>query len=122
MVAAMVTVTDLGFVLSKEQQQKISASEDCTVSQCKSGIPPEQGKDNIYLCMVILSVDNSILNSGGYNLGIGPINSFSFHRGNRGCTWKEAAEMNGQCRKQMSGLYFPFADFPLIVCLFHVTS
>lgn len=52
------------------------------------------GEDNICVCMVILSVDTSIVISEGFNLGIGLFNSFSFHRQDKGCSQQEAAEIN----------------------------
>lgn len=51
-------------------------------------------KDNICICMVMLSVDTSIVISEGFNLDIGPINSFSFYRQEKGCSQQEAAEIN----------------------------
>jgi len=53
----MVTMTDLGFMLSKELQKKKSVSEECTVSQCKTGIPPEQVKTTstyVWLCFLYI--------------------------------------------------------------------
>lgn len=66
-VAAMVTVTDLGFVLSKEQPPKNTLC--LSRVYCKSvqvGDTTCAGKDSIYLCMVMISVDTSTVISRRY--------------------------------------------------------
>lgn len=103
----MVTVTDVGFLPSKEQLKKENPFLESAlkVSVSQGHHLSRERFTQIYLCIVMVFVDTTTVISGGCNLGIGGTNSFSFRRGNSSCSQQEAAETNHQCWKQTSGFY-----------------
>lgn len=100
-------MTALGLVQSKEQPKKPIKKLWLKRMYCRSVKVMDTtwaGKNNIYLCMIMSSVDTSTVITWGYHLDIGPIDSY-LHGENRSCSWKEAAERNWQ---KTSGFIFPF--------------